>query len=851
MEHRREYIEAAIAGEIASVAGAQPSCRNDMLNRAAFNLGSLGIPGSEIIGALRPAALQCGLKNGEIYATINSGMRAGRANPRPVPDDGGNSYSRPASVVERVAPAPAIKQLAVVEPGALPLCDAPDKFTGGDDDGPPKRMGELRRHVYRRGGRGVRVKVKIQDRDDTTRYEQWYGVAKKNGVTGWQAQKPAGFVSAPYLTGLDPFDPELARDLLLWPEGEKDVDTLARHGAPAFTFGGTGDGLPQESASYLSGRDVVILADNDDGGRAHAEKKAMFAHEADAASVRVVHFPELPAKCDVSDFLDAGGTIEQLHARIDAAPVWSPSPDLGPLPLIPELAASRPYPVEALGDALGGAATAIANKVQAPTELAAQSVLAAASLAAQALADVRLPHGHGRPLSLFLMSVAASGDRKSATDEEALRPIRKREHDLSLFHDREIEIWRIDNAAWQSEKRSIECSKKFNLEGRKEALRALGPEPLAPLHPIMTAPDPTIEGLAKFAIRGQASLGLFSAEGGQFTAGHGMSQDNRIKTAANLSTLWDGGPIRRVRAGDGVTILKGRRFAFHMMIQPATATPFLCDPALRDQGLLSRVLVAAPASLAGTRMARVVEDHDETAIRRYTGAILSLLEQPWPLVEGKDNELSPRVLLFSEDAENEWRQFHDGIERELGPHGRLRPIRDFAGKAPEHAARIAGVLAIVENPHAAEITRDHYARGAALARWYVEEAARLAAASMTDPAVARAARLLDWWRERPEYHDGLSLRAVMQLGPSESRSKAAAESAIKILLAHGWAQQISDRPLRWSLVASARRPAGCYIATVATLAGVEAAFSGGGDQSVAKVANVAGASARNSFGADL
>jgi hypothetical protein len=76
MEHRREYIEAAIAGELANVAGAQPSFRNDTLNRAAFNLASLGIAGSEIIGALKPAALQCGLQNGEIlldYQQRNEG----------------------------------------------------------------------------------------------------------------------------------------------------------------------------------------------------------------------------------------------------------------------------------------------------------------------------------------------------------------------------------------------------------------------------------------------------------------------------------------------------------------------------------------------------------------------------------------------------------------------------------------------------------------------------------------------------------------------------------------------------------------------------------------------------------
>jgi hypothetical protein len=37
---------------------------------------------------------------------------------------------------------------------------------------------------------------------------------------------------------------------------------------------------------------------------------------------------------------------------------------------------------------------------------------------------------------------------------------------------------------------------------------------------------------------GQPSLGLFSAEGGQFIGGHGMNEDNKLKTAAGLSCAW-------------------------------------------------------------------------------------------------------------------------------------------------------------------------------------------------------------------------------------------------------------------------------------------------------------------------
>jgi hypothetical protein len=189
---RPEYVQAAIQNEANRVALAGASTRNDTLNRAAFNLASLGVPGSEIIHSLRTAALHCGLKNGEIYSTINSGMRAGRQHPRSSSvngfrgPDGNTTPSRAAGISQ-----------CRVDGGSLPSCDAPDKFKVGSGDGPPRLDGELRRHVYRHAGRPLRVKIKFE-RDGETRFQNWYGVTR-DGVAGWQAQKPARYVPVPML----------------------------------------------------------------------------------------------------------------------------------------------------------------------------------------------------------------------------------------------------------------------------------------------------------------------------------------------------------------------------------------------------------------------------------------------------------------------------------------------------------------------------------------------------------------------------------------------------------------------------------------------------------------------------
>jgi putative DNA primase/helicase len=186
------------------------------------------------------------------------------------------------------------------------------------NDGAPIKSSETRRHPYKNSDKlVVRVKIKFDD----GKYVNWYRVFDRGNPVGWQAKKPNDYLPVPYVgKGIDPFDPEY--DRILWPEGEKDVDSLCKLNLPAFTFGGVGDGLPDGIAHYLAGRHLVILADNDDPGRAHAHKKAAIAHQAGAASIRIVHFPELPAKGDVTDFIVNGGTTEELLRQIDTAPLW-------------------------------------------------------------------------------------------------------------------------------------------------------------------------------------------------------------------------------------------------------------------------------------------------------------------------------------------------------------------------------------------------------------------------------------------------------------------------------------------------------------------------------------------------
>jgi hypothetical protein len=315
-----------------------------------------------------------------------------------------------------------------------------------------------------------------------------------------------------------------------------------------------------------------------------------------------------------------------------------------PLPLAPLVPKPTAYPIGSLGPVLASAAASIAEKCQCAPALAAQSVLAVASLAAQRLADIRLPYGQTRPLSLYFATVAASGDRKTTADNEALIPVRMHEKHLKQHYDRAFTAWRVAFAAWQAQHKKIEADRSLDRAARETELSALGPAPIEPIRPLLTVPEPTVEALAKHWPILPGALGPFSSEGGQMTGGHGFGPDHRLKTAATLSSLWDGTGIRRLRAGDNITDLPGRRLAVHLMIQPDAATVFLSEPILRDQGFLSRLLIAAPETLAGTRAWKEPADHLYREMRRYVVAILDLLERRAEAANQAGNELTPRVL---------------------------------------------------------------------------------------------------------------------------------------------------------------------------------------------------------------
>lgn len=456
-----------------------------------------------------------------------------------------------------------------------------------------------------------------------------------------------------------------------------------------------------------------------------------------------------------------------------------------PQPLVREIAAGEAYPIAALGP-LRPAVEAVQGMTQAPIAIPAQSALTVVSLAVQGFADVETLGGP-RPLSLYALTIAKSGERKSACDAPFLAVLRDHEREQDKERSGEMQIWSNDHALWKGEREQILVEvKKSKGEKRVAAqadLETLGPEPVAPPRTDRTITEPTFEGLTKLFATGQPSLGLFSDEGGQFLGGHAMSSDNKLKTQAAFNDLWQGNPIRRTRAGDGHITLHGRRLAIHLMAQPSVARTFMADPLAVDTGFLARFLICEPPSTIGTRMQRNAR-HNDAAVSQFGARLRDILETPLPM-DPETRELEPRTLQLSPDARTLLADYSDQIEAAQNHGGNLAHITGTASKSAEQAARIAGVLTLWANLNAGTVEAAEMANAITLAQYYLSEAARLANAATVSVKIDRAETLRKWLCDSWPYPE-VTVRDVVQYGPNSLRETPEARAALTLLEKHGW-----------------------------------------------------------------
>lgn len=438
--------------------------------------------------------------------------------------------------------------------------------------------------------------------------------------------------------------------------------------------------------------------------------------------------------------------------RLDALPLADALKRAERLLTTEHVATGADYPIDALGP-LAEAVRAIAEGAQVAPAMAGQSLLAAAALLVQSAANVRSLDGATKPLSLFALTVALSGDGKDAADRVALRSV----HEFQREAAREFA--------------ELEREHERALATRKKADPP--PEPLPPA-PYRIAADVTVEGLRRSFVEGVAAQGVFSTEAGAILAGHAMSAEHRTKTAATLCGLWDRGHLSVARGGAPRVEKYGVRLSAHLLVQPTALGDVINDEGLAAIGLWPRFLLAWPAPLP-PRVYRPWSAETSAPVGRFWRRCTDLLHAPVP----NDCDALPAIDL-DDEARRGMAAFFERMERE-GRRGDLRDVRPFALRATELACRVAGVLAVFDGRDAIDFAM---ARDAAAIVGYSLESWRDAIGGRADPVPGWALTLYRWLAERP---GGVALRDVSRIGPASVRPGSRRDAVLDRLRAIGLA----------------------------------------------------------------
>ena len=330
-----------------------------------------------------------------------------------------------------------------------------------------------------------------------------------------------------------------------------------------------------------------------------------------------------------------------------------------PLPLVTKLEPEQ-YPIDALPDTIRAAVEEVQGFTMAPMALVASSALGALSLAIQGCVDMKRAEKLSGPVSLFVLTIADSGERKSTCDQFFTTEIRQYQKQQAELAKPQIEAYGAESAAWEAKQGGIKDSIRQSAKAGKstveleETLRELErSKPQSPRVPRLLRGDDTPENLAWSLSHQWPSGGIMSSEAGAILGAHGMGKESIMRNLSLLNILWDGGelPIGR-RTSESFTV-KNARLTVALQIQEATLRSFFerSGGLARGSGFLARFLLSWPESTQGYR-AFTEAPTSWPALNTFNARIADILNQPVSF--DADGGLVPYMISLTPKAKSVW-----------------------------------------------------------------------------------------------------------------------------------------------------------------------------------------------------
>ncbi|MGO1615677.1 MULTISPECIES: YfjI family protein [unclassified Halomonas] len=343
----------------------------------------------------------------------------------------------------------------------------------------------------------------------------------------------------------------------------------------------------------------------------------------------------------------------------------------------------------------------VAMEVEVAPEMVLTAALGALSVACQAGYVVKMP---GRkvehPVSLMLLTVANSGERKTAVENKVFSSIRSFQKEQEAInqkhirqHDYALEIWKHKKSALISTlKRAVKEDDEQALETAEQKLDALEmekPEPPATIN--LLYEDTTPQALVKAMYDNLPVACVISSEADGILNGFAMQNNTP------LNSLWSGSDVTVHRTTRESFTLSEGRLTMALMTQESSVDHYMekRGKRARGSGLLARFLPVYATSTIGTREGNNnKEDDNDRYLSNFHERISKLLRTTLKSTNGKLSV--PTVLTFTPIAQKNWENTYQIIESQCLPGGVYENAFDHASKLLDNIDRIAALIHLCE-----------------------------------------------------------------------------------------------------------------------------------------------------------
>lgn len=379
----------------------------------------------------------------------------------------------------------------------------------------------------------------------------------------------------------------------------------------------------------------------------------------------------------------------------------------------------RDIPIFIPAPLIAAAVDEVESNIKAPRPMVMMGALAAASLACQGLIDVVKPNGQKSPVSLMLLTVSDSGDRKSTSEAVFMKAIREYERQKYDEYREAVNIWNLKVAVWEMQKKEMLKMLRKNqrlslccVEIEAELFEHESNKPEKPRRFRMMYEDSTSQALFLGMHQDGPSVGLISDEAS------GMLNGRAFNDFSKLNTLWSGGQITIDRTSSESYQLTDARLTVSMMIQEEAFLDYMSRKGERARGvgLWARFLVCQPKSIRGTRLMTNFTSSWQRS-NDFHGKTIELLERNATFQKGRGEREN---IKFSPAAALRWMEVFNEIELGMLKGGRYERMPDFASKLADNMARIAAVIHYFEGMEG-EISLDVLEFAVELGYWFSDQ----------------------------------------------------------------------------------------------------------------------------------